>query len=87
MPYEVDGFGPQTWNLAKSVEHWDTCFLENRSTSGFFHPCLVHERERKRGLHEFEILEVSDRVKEGVHLARHTSPERKMREVLSFLFC
>jgi len=23
MPYEVDGFGPQTWNIALNLGHWD----------------------------------------------------------------
>jgi hypothetical protein len=31
--------------------------------------------------------QVSDQVKEGVHLAHHASPVRKIREVLSFLLC
>jgi hypothetical protein len=27
---------------AKSLEYWDTHFLENRSASGLFHRCLVN---------------------------------------------
>jgi len=23
MPYEVNGSGPQTWNIALNLEHWD----------------------------------------------------------------
>jgi hypothetical protein len=27
MPHEVSRSGPQTWNIALNLEHWDTCFL------------------------------------------------------------
>jgi hypothetical protein len=34
MPYEASRSGPQTWEIALNLEHWDTCFLENRFSSG-----------------------------------------------------
>jgi hypothetical protein len=33
----VSRSGPQTWNIAKSLEQQDTCFWKNRFSSGFFH--------------------------------------------------
>ena len=87
MPYQVSKSGPQTWEIALNLEHWDIRFLENRSASGFFHQCFVNEGERKRGSHALERKASVDQVKEGVHLARHASPVRKIREVLSSLLC
>jgi len=34
MPYEVNGSGPQTWNIALNLEHWDKNSWKNRSPSG-----------------------------------------------------
>jgi hypothetical protein len=34
MPYEVDRFCPQTWEIALNLEQWDKLSRKNRSTSG-----------------------------------------------------
>ena len=37
MTYKVSRSGPQTWNIALNLEHWDTISWKNRSSSRFFH--------------------------------------------------
>jgi len=41
MPYEVDGFGPQTWNIAKSLGHWDKL--------SWTKPLPICQNKRRRG--------------------------------------
>jgi hypothetical protein len=41
MTYEVDGSGPQTWNIALNRGYWDDVSLKSRSPSSFFHRNFV----------------------------------------------
>src|SRR6266702_6546207 len=42
MPYEVDGFGPQIWNIALNRGHWYEHIWVNRSPSNLFHRNIVN---------------------------------------------
>ena len=42
MPYEVSRFGPQTWEIALNLEHWDKVSWKNRSPSGILSPKPVN---------------------------------------------
>jgi len=48
MPYELSGSGPQMWEIALNLEHWDKISWKSRSLSGFSQRNLVNWSENEK---------------------------------------
>jgi hypothetical protein len=83
MPYEVDGFGLQTWNIALNLGHWDKLSWTKPLFVRLFSAksCKLEEEREAKDEKGYERFSLSHFVLPSPNITRveNRSPKEKLK--------